>query len=160
MTPDQNSLNLLKYKFKLSRTPEIEYRAQTVSVPGFSIGSADMPTRLGLRVPFAGNAQYEDFSVTFLVGENLRDYLEIFNWMTSIAHPNDLSEYPRSEADTVSDVSVLVLNSSNRGIFDIKFTDAFPISLTSLDFDSTLSDVQYAQATVTFRYNRYYFKAT
>lgn len=157
MNPEQNNLNLLKYKFKLSRTPEIEYRAQQVSVPGFSMGSADVPTRFGLRVPFTGNAQYDDLNVTFLVGENLKDYLEIFRWMTTLAHPNDLTEYPRAEEDTVSDISVFILNSGSRPIFDIKFTDAFPVSLTSLDFDSTLSDVQYATATVTFRYNRYYF---
>ena len=122
------------------------------------MGSADVPTPFGLRVPFTGNPQYDDLSVTFLVGENMRDYLEIFNWMTLIGHPNDLEHFPKVQADTVSDVSVMVLNSSSRPIINIHFTDAFPVSLSSLEFDSTLSDVQYAQATVSFRYNRYYFK--
>lgn len=157
MNAQQNSLALLNYKFKLSRTPNIEYRAQSVSIPGISLGSADMPTPFGLRVPFAGNITYDDLSLTFLVGEDLDDYLEIHNWMTSIGRPDETKQYPLEQSNTVSDISVLILNSAMQPIINVSFTDAFPVALSALDFDSTLSEVQYAQASVSFRYNRYYF---
>ena len=157
MNAQQNSLALLNYKFKLSRTPEVEYRAQTVSIPGLSLGAVDVPTQLGLRIPYGGNLAYDDLTLTFLVGEELKDYLEIHNWMNSIGHPNSLSQYPSKESSIVSDISVMILNSAMRPIINVRFTDAFPISISSIDFDSTLSEVQYAQATATFRYNRFYF---
>lgn len=157
MNAQQNSLALLNYKFKLSRTPELEYRVQSVSIPGISLGSADMPTPFGTRVPFSGNMEYDDLNVTFLVGEELKDYLEIHNWMTDIGHPISLQQYPKTQPQTVSDISVFILSSAMRPIINVVFTDAFPVSLSSLDFDSTLSEVQYAQATATFKYSRYYF---
>lgn len=158
MNAQQNSLALLNYKFKLSRTPEVEYRAQTVTIPGLSLGSADMPTQFGLRVPFSGNLAYEDLTLSFLVGEELADYLEIYNWMISLGHPDGFGAYPKDQKETVSDLTVFILNSAMRPIVNVRFIDAFPISLSSLDFDSTLTEVQYAQATVTFRYNRYYIE--
>lgn len=158
MNAQQNSLALLNYRFKLSRTPEVEYRAQTVTVPGLTLGSADIPTQFGLRVPFSGNLAYEDLTLTFLVGEEMADYLEIYNWMISLGHPDRLGAYPKEQKDTVSDLTVFILNSAMRPIINVRYIDAFPISLSSLDFDSTLSEVQYAQATVTFRYNRYYIE--
>lgn len=158
MNAEQNSLALLNYKFKLSRTPEVEYRAQTVSVPGLTLGSVDVPTQLGLRVPFGGNLSYDDLTITFLVGEKLKDYLEIYNWMISIGHPVNLNQYPLKEKDTVSDISVLIMDSAQHPVINVRFTDAFPISISAIDFDSTLSEVQYAQATATFRYNRYFIE--
>ncbi len=158
MNAQQNSLALLNYRFKLSRTPEVEYRAQTVTVPGLTLGSADIPTQFGLRVPFSGNLSYEDLTLTFLVGEELADYLEIYNWMISLGHPDNLNNYPKEQKDTVSDLTVFILNSAMRPIINVRYIDAFPVGLSSLDFDSTLSEVQYAQATVTFRYNRYYIE--
>ena len=157
MNPQQNNLSLLNYKFKLSRAPTLEYRVQSVSIPGITLGSADMPTPYGLRIPFSGNIAYDDLSVNFLVGENLEDYLEIHRWMIANGYPDSLSQYPGQVKDTVSDVSVMILNSAMRGVVNVLFKDAFPVQLSSIDFDATLSEVQYAQATVTFRYNRYYF---
>jgi len=157
MNPEQNSLSLLNYRFKLSRTPEVEYRAQSVSLPGLSLGAVSVPTQLGLRLPVTGNIDYEDLSIQFLVGEHLKDYLEIQNWMVLLGHPDRLRDYPKDLKDAYSDISVLVLNSAMSPIINCRFTDAFPISLSSLEFDSTMTDVQYATATVTFRYNRYAF---
>lgn len=158
MNIEQNSLPLLNYKFKLARTPNVEYRAQSVTIPGLTLGSVDIPTQFGLRVPFTGNIAYDDLDISFLVGENLKDYLEIYNWMISAGHPDELN-YPTDQKETVSDISVFILNSASRPIVNVRFTDAYPIQISSLNFDSTLSEVQYAQATVTFRYNRYYIEA-
>jgi hypothetical protein len=160
MNAQQNSLALLNYKFKLSRTPDVEYRAQSVSIPGLSLGSIDVPTPFGLRTPFHGNIAYDDLNISFLVGEELGDYLEIHNWMTGLGRPDESFNYPASRDNptaVTSDITVFILNSAMRPIINVRFTDAYPISLSSLDFDSTLSEVQYAQATATFRYNRFYF---
>ncbi len=157
MNVQQNSLALLNYKFKLSRTPDVEYRAQTVSIPGLSLGSVDVATPFGLRVPYHGNIQYDDLTISFLVGEELKDYLEIHNWMNNLGRPDENYNYPLDQYSTVSDISVLILNSAMNPIVNVRFTDAYPVSISSIDFDSTLTEVQYAQANVTFKYNRFYF---
>jgi hypothetical protein len=42
-----------------------------------------------------------------------------------------------------------------RGNKMINFSDAFPINLSDITFDSTLSDVEFVTATATFAYRRF-----
>jgi hypothetical protein len=42
----------------------------------------------------------------------------------------------------------------------ISFRDLFPTALSSLQFDSTVSDIDYITADVTFRYLLYNYKKT
>ena len=41
---------------------------------------------------------------------------------------------------------------------EFHFYDAFPISVTALDFDSSVSDVEYFTASASFRYQNYEIK--
>jgi hypothetical protein len=150
---EQNNLSLLNYRFRLSNTPNLEYKAQQISIPGMNLGAAAVPTP---HVPlyFAGNITYDELSITFLVGEQLKDYLEIYNWMIRLGYPDRLEQYRNPEP---IDCSVLILDSTFNPYINVRFTDIFPTSLSGIDFDSTLSEVQYATATVNFRFNRYYF---
>lgn len=148
---EQNNLSLLNFKFKLDRTPQIEYRIQTVELPGLSLGSADQPTPF-VTIPRPGNLSYNDLNITFLVGENLRDYLSVFDWMVALGKPDNFEQY----RDWFSDCNVFVLNSNLKPVFSYRFTDVYPIELSGINYDTTLSEVQYATATVTFKYTRFY----
>ena len=151
-TPDQNNLSQLNFRFKLSIAPELEYRAQTVTIPGINLGSISNPTPF---VPYfnAGNITYDELSIKFIVGEKMADYLEIFNWIESLGHPDKLEQYKNIK----SDCSVFILDNSLQPHIHVKFTDIFPISLSPIEFDSTLAEIQYATSTVSFKFNRYYF---
>jgi hypothetical protein len=151
---DQNNLSQLNFKLKLPSLNELEMRAQSVVIPGLNLGQAPVPTPF-VRISEPGNIEYSDLQVTFMIGENLKDYLEIYNWMVQLGHPDRLDQYRHK----VIDGSVLILNSSMNPIVNVRFTDLFPISLSDLNFDSTLSEIQYATATVSFRFTRFYFDA-
>jgi hypothetical protein len=150
-TFDQNNLSQLNFKFKLDRTPEIEYRAQSVQLPGLNLGTASVPTPF-VPIPMPGNLTYDDLTVTFLVGENMKDYLSIFNWMVALGHPDNLEQY----RDFRSDCSVFILDSNLKPNLQYRFTDAYPISLSGPEYDTTLTETQYVTATVTFRFTRWY----
>lgn len=154
MALEQNNLSLLNYKFKLSATPNIEYRVQTLQLPGMDLGEAVMPTPF-VRITNPGNITYGDLSVTFLVGEEMKDYLEIYSWMVKLGHPDSYDQYTGERYDA----SVLILSSAMRPIINVRFTDIYPSSISSIDFDTTLAEVQYATATATFRFNRMYYDA-
>lgn len=151
--PDLNNLALTRFRLKLDAIPEIEYRVQSVELPGFTLGTVDVPSPL-VRIPFSGNISYDELTLTFLVGENLKDYLSITNWMKSLGYPEGLAQYNYTHHDG----SVLILDSNMRPILDVKFSSIFPVNISSLSFDSTLSDVQYATATVSFRYTSMEYK--
>ena len=59
------------------------------------------------------------------------------------------------ERHLVSDGSLIVLTSNNTNNFQIKFTDLWPYSLSTLNFDATESDYNYMSATVRFKYTMY-----
>lgn len=153
ITADQNNLSLLNFKFKLDRTPEVEYRAQSVILPSLNLGTANVPTPF-VQLPMPGNLTYDDLTLTFLVGENMKDYLSIFNWMVALGHPDNLEQYK----DWRSDCSLFILNSNLTTNLIVRFTEAYPISLSGVEFDTTLSETQYATATVTFKFTRWYLE--
>lgn len=149
---DQNNLSQLNYKLKIPTLNELEMRAQSVIIPGLNLGQASIPTPF-VRVYEPGNIDYGELQVSFMVGENLKDYMEIFNWMVQLGYPDRIGQYENK----VVDGSVLILDSALSPIMNVRFTDLFPISLSDLSFDSTLSEIQYATATVSFKFTRFYF---
>ena len=54
-----------------------------------------------------------------------------------------------------SDGTLRVLNSNFKEVAKVKFLDLFPVSLSSLDFDASSSDVQYFTAEASFKYTVY-----
>jgi hypothetical protein len=88
----------------------------------------------------------------------------IHNWITAFSGSGSLEEYRvliRDANGTVdydraySDGSLYVLNSNYGSTAIVKFKNLFPVSLTSLDFDSTVTDINYFTAEVAFKYTIY-----
>jgi len=50
---------------------------------------------------------------------------------------------------------LIIMNSAMNPILDITFYDVAPIDLSSISFDTRLTDVSYIEASVTFSYLRY-----
>jgi hypothetical protein len=68
---------------------------------------------------------------------------------------SDLSQPARSQLNLYSDGTLTVLDSNNIPKFKVIFQNMFPISLTTLDFDATQTDLEYFTAEVTFKYTIY-----
>ena len=54
-----------------------------------------------------------------------------------------------------SDGSLRILNSNFQTMAIVKFSDLFPTSITSLDFDATETDINYFTAEASFKYTVY-----
>jgi len=107
---------------------------------------------------------YGDLTLNFLVDENMENYMAIHNWITQLGYPESTENFKdlvtevdgtREMMNQFSDASLFILNSNYRTQSILKFKDVFPYSLTSLDFDSTVSDVQYFTAQASFKYTIY-----
>ena len=152
MTIENNLLNPINFYFKLSKTPNVEYLVQGAEIPGINLGSVQSPTPF-VRITNPGNMQYDDFRITFKVGESMTSYLEIYKWMVELSRPDSFEQYKASQVDA----SLLILNSARRPIIDVSFTDVFPTSISPISFDATLEDVQYVTVDATFSFDRMYF---
>ena len=167
-----NFLGQNGFRFSIKRLPGVNYFCQGVSIPAVSIGAIESPTPFA-AVPRPGDRiAYEPLQITFKVDEDLRNYFEIQKWIEGLGHPDELSqtrnlsqEIARTQmASTrptgyyttyMSDATLSILTSAknlNRNIF---FLDCFPVALTELSFASTVTTIEYLEATVTFRYRKY-----
>jgi hypothetical protein len=131
----------------------MNYAVQQVSIPGMNLGSIEIPTP-HIRLPFEGNITYDELRVTFKVGEDLANYLEIYNWMLALGHPDGYSQYENIK----SDATVIILASSKRPSIAVNFTDCYPTSISSIDFDSTITDIQYVTVDATFKFARFNYE--
>lgn len=157
---NRNYLSPLGYKFVLSRAPNVEYFVQRVTLPGVNLPATSSPNPF-VKIPLPGDhLDYDTLQITFKVNENLDNYLEIYNWMVSLGKPEKFSQYDlqnrpyRSLSDqtdtVVSDITVTILSSAMNANIEFNMRDCFPVTLSSLDMDSTLTDVEYLEATASF----------
>ena len=112
---------------------------------------------------------YGDLTLRFLVDENMENYLAVYNWLTGLGFPETTKEFAdlikdkdgqRDPKEAFCDGTLRILNSNYREVAKVKFNDLFPVSLTSLDFDATNTDVQYFTAEATFKYTIYNLSAS
>lgn len=157
-----NFLSPLGFRFILSRSPEINYFVQTVTLPELSIGSAEIPTPFN-RVRFPGDkATYGDLTISFKVDEEMTNFKHIYDWITNLAKQNNFAGYsalaaagPSGQTGLYSDATLVVMTSSYNPNKQVVFTNIYPTDLSGLTFDSTASDVTYLQATATFAIQKY-----
>ena len=160
---NRNFLAPTGFKFQLNRTPKVTYFGNAINIPSIDLGVAEQPTYLR-DIPLPGDKlQFADLNLRFLVDEGLENYMEIQNWLTSLGYPESFNQSAYSSKSSLafksnnifSDGSLIIMSSNQNPNLNINFEDMFPISLTELTFDSSLGDIEYLEATVTFRYKLY-----
>lgn len=151
-----NNLQRNNFKISIARIPGLQFRAQRVKIPDIVLGQAERPTPF-VTLYEPGNIQQEPMTFEFLVSESMQEYVALVNWMNSLGAP-DQFDSPREPELRKSDITVSILNSSLKESMGVVFTNSYPIYLSGLDFDITLREAAYHTATVTFRYDRYYYR--
>ena len=90
--------------------------------------------------------------------------MAIHNWMTGLGFPETPKQFDDLTKDQdgvddmteqFSDGSLYILSSNLRTNAIVKFLDLFPVSLSSMEFDTQITDVQYFTAEATFKYTVY-----
>jgi hypothetical protein len=98
--------------------------------------------------------EFDELSITFIVDEEMKNWLELFNWMRSCTNVEDYSEfsYPATHLTTAN---LIILNSTKTPKINVTFEGLYPRSLGSIDFSSTIMDPEPFQCTATFAYRNY-----
>ena len=158
---NKNFLSPLGFRFVLTRAPNVSFNIQNVRIPGLTLNEITTPTPF-IRIPNSDGLVYNPLSITFRVGEDLDDYLEIHNWMVGLGAPESFDQYkalqnlePGNPQGIYSDITILIMNSSMRPNIKVVFEDAFPLSIGDLEFNTTDTDVNYIQCTAEFTYLKY-----
>jgi hypothetical protein len=153
-TGTHNTLLTNYHQFVLNRVPTMAYFCQSVNLPGIGMGSVEQPTIFGLPVNVpSGAIRFEDFSITFKVDENLKNWLEIYNWIRGNGNLGEdctpALPYP-NKVD--SGGTLLITNSSYKPKLRVNFKHLWPKSLSGIVFSTALPDSVEAVATAVFAY--------
>ena len=154
-TRSHNPLLVNYFEFILSRTPNIVYFCQSVTIPGIGFGVADQPTIFGhpIKVP-TGAFRFEELELTFRVDENLKNWTELHNWIkTTGNYTSDCNTLPYSEK--VSDATLLITNSSYRPKIKIHFKNVFPQYVSGIKFAVNTTTTTEVIASVKFAHSGY-----
>jgi hypothetical protein len=166
---NRNFLSPVGFKFVLGKAPKVDFFCNSANIPSITLGSA-IQTRYGKNIDIPGDKMnFEDFSLRFLVDENLENYMEIQNWMRGLGFPYSLEQLQDlvddgadgstqlmgKEVYQFSDGTLQILNSNYIVSANVVFEGLFPTYLSTLQFDATDTDIQYFTAEVNFKYNYY-----
>ena len=161
---NKNFLSPIGFVFLLDKAKKTSFLCQRASIPELSLGDIGIPTRGFVKVPLEGNITYSTLNIDFIVDEDLRNYMEIHNWIRALGTPDNVGErrdWINANSDIitqdakVSDGTLKVLNNNNIANFDVVFKDMFPTQLSTLDFNVTTTDNDFLTASVTFQYLLY-----
>lgn len=151
-----NVLTNNKFKFMLTRCPTLTYFCQRANIPSLGFGTSIQSNSTGISIKRPGTSYvYEDLQIGFAVDENMKNWLEIHNWIKDLGVSYQGSTEPLSEKQKIASAFMLVLNSAYRPILTIKFKNIYPTFLSGIDFDSSNTDTETVIATATFAYTHY-----
>ena len=161
---NRNFLSGVAFKFNLAKFPKVDFFSNSAIIPVLNLELPQQASYLkNIAVP-GERLTYGDFTLRFLVDENMENYKSVYDWLTGLGFPETTKEFADIIKDSdgqtdpkeaFCDGTLRILNSNYREVAKVKFSDLFPISLTSLDFDATNTDVQFFTAEATFKYTLY-----
>lgn len=155
------------FKFSLAKKPKIDFFCDTASIPGINLGVAIQPSYLK-NIPIPGDVlTYDDLTINFNVDEDMENYLEVYNWLIQFGFPRDAGQYQQlldedenspgkqTAISGMSDASLLIYNSNYIPNIKVNFKDLFPVSLSAIQFETKVNDIQYITAQAVFKYTIY-----
>ena len=161
---NRNFLSGVAFKFNLTKFPKVDFFSNSARIPELNLELTTQASYLkNIDVP-GERLTFGDFTLRFLVDENMENYLSVYNWLTGLGFPETTKEFAdiikdsdgqRDPKEAFCDGTLRILNSNYREVAKVKFKDLFPISLSSLEFDATNTDVQFFTAEATFKYTIY-----
>lgn len=170
---NRNFLSPIGFKFAVNKLRGVDFFCQSASIPAISMGAWEQGTRINKVYQPGDELYYEPLYLKFLIDENMKNYYQVHDWIREITTPYSAREfgydrgtlrsinkdtreqniYVNGNNDWLSDASLYILSSNYRPVAEFIFRDCFPLSLTTLNFDASVPDVNYFTAEVKIRYN-------
>ena len=155
-----NQLNIVSFEVNFSRLPNVEYFCQRVNIPAVILGEAFQPMPF-MNLPVEGDTlSFESMNLSFILDEDMQNYMEIYSWLTALGFPRDYEQFktlkPASEASEYasmfSDMDIMLQTNKSNPNYKITFNDVFPTSLSSVQFDTSVSALEPIVVDATFNF--------
>jgi hypothetical protein len=167
---NKNYLATNDFRFQIRRTPHLNYFCQGVNLPSISQSPIEIHFPMNKFNVTGKKLQYETLSLTFKVDEDLKNYIEIHDWLIGLTSPQDTRQYREwlrqrdsnrlqkietYQRNGFSDGTLFITTNAMNVNFEIEFIDMFPIGLDGIDFTTTQFDQPTARVTFAYDYFRF-----
>ena len=149
---NRNFLAPVGFKMELDLFNGVDFFCQRANIPDMSLPFTEVPTRFrSFPIAAAGGIQTGDLNLTFIIDEDLHNYMTIHNWIKK----NGLyEEHSNSEAEYSSGRLEITTSNFNIAAY-VSFENLIPISLSEVGFDVSDTDQEYFTADATFKYTSF-----
>ena len=170
-----------QFRFLINQLPKVQYFTTEANIPGITLGEGTFSTPLKDLTLLGDKLSYDDLTISFIVDENLENYIEMHTWLTAIGFPKDRKQFSdfrsttsntktstRGESKDIgkvgattpeismtSDAVLTILTNKNNPVVECRFADVFPTNLSGLTYSQNQTDVEYLTATANFKYKIY-----
>jgi len=155
---NRNFLNPIGFLLKLEKFEGVDFFCQSVNVPDVNMPSIDVASPFrSLPIVPGGGVAFGDLVVSFIVDEDLKNYNSVYKWIRDNGNADQMKRVT-DEKDIYTNAQLHIVTSQYNPAFVVEFRDIFPVSLTNLQFDATISDVEYITAEVTFKHQQFFIR--
>ena len=149
---NRNFLTPVGFRLDLELFHGVDFFCQSASIPELSAPFAEVPTPYrNVPIVSSGGTNFGDLVLRFIVDEDLVNYKAIHDWIRKYT----LTDGRSDEADLYSSARLFILTSHSNSSHYVEFNNIFPINITGIPFDATVSDIDYLTAEVVFKYESY-----
>jgi len=159
-----NYFNPIGFKFEVDKLPNVNFFCQSATLPGLTLGEATQPNPFR-DIPTPGDKiLFEELTIRFVVDEELENWLEMKDWIFGLGYPNSQEEYAKLSRENssikprgnkYSDGVLMILTSNKNAQIKVTFQDLWPVTLSGIQMDSSVAEVDYITADATFAYTIY-----
>ena len=163
-----------KFSLTIEKFRHVKYKCQTVSLPGLNSTVLNQGYSTNNIKLLSNKLEYEDLTVTFIVDEDLKNYLEVYNWLLGMTAPEtqqQMREFVSSQRnrrntqgkltykDAESDGTLIIKTNHAIPIYRIKFYNMKPFAISGLQFQFT-DNAEVITCDVSFALDRFEIEST
>ena len=163
---NQNLAQSAKFQLNFSRLPYVTFFCMAANIPGISLEPLPHKTLfVQLYVP-GDKIMYENLEVKFIVDEDYRSWQSVHDWIRGMTFPENFQEYDNlklqsrnqltiNKTPQYSDAILSVYTNKNNPHIRVQYIDCFPVSLSSIEFDTENDADHIIYATASFKFAYY-----
>ncbi len=157
LTTNLNYLQPTGFKVVIDREnyPNLEFFVQSFAHPDVALQPSELPYRKVRNIPLPGGTlDFGELSMTIILDEDLKGYTEMNDWMRRIVDQPLKGALDRAAtvAPAAADITLAILNSQNNKTKTIRYVEAVPTTLGSINFEATGGGGEFLTSSLSFRF--------
>lgn len=158
-TPTNTSfLQPHKFTFEIPTLPFLRYFCQAVTFPGVSTTAPEVPSPFANMYRHGDKLVFEPLIVQTLIDEDLRVWIETFDWLVALTKPAEFEQYKRfhdPERRLYHDGVLTFNTNANNPNIRARFTHCHPVSISNIQMNTSHNADNVFTADIMFRYDQY-----